>query len=218
MHPEMTNPPLVLSSSFPSRSKWRRNSKTLTRSRWPDCTLNTRPNATCWKTWGTNVPYPQSSSAAKWFDLRRARERRTRSLTGELALGRERKGISCSLLFLSSILFGLWVFGIFSLLILISLGAWPPSRQRSCVSFSFRLSCVYSGHARVRQISLLALAVVGNPDSSAASHFLCWLKIDYSWESVCKTPAARPSSVFPSISHLLHFIYLLTQSRPSRQT
>lgn len=47
-----TCPVLFLSS----RSKWRRSSKTLTRSRWPGCTLNIRPNVTCWKTWGTNTP------------------------------------------------------------------------------------------------------------------------------------------------------------------
>lgn len=39
----------------PSRSKWHRSWKTHTQSRWQDCTLNTRPNVTCWKTWGMNT-------------------------------------------------------------------------------------------------------------------------------------------------------------------
>lgn len=39
----------------PSRSKWHRSWKTHTQSRWQDCTLNTRLNMTCWKTWGMNT-------------------------------------------------------------------------------------------------------------------------------------------------------------------
>lgn len=82
---------------FPSRSKWRRSSKTLTRSRWPGCTLNIRANVTCWKTWGTNAPasprVPTILIVCKmvW------------PLTQRDSIGK-RKGIYCCLLFLSSIL------------------------------------------------------------------------------------------------------------------
>lgn len=37
------------------RSKWHRSWKTHTQSRWQGCTLSTRPNVTCWKTWGMNI-------------------------------------------------------------------------------------------------------------------------------------------------------------------
>lgn len=56
----MTNPLLVVSFFVSSRSKWHRSWKTHTQSRWQDCTLNTSPNVTCWKTWGMNTSVSQA--------------------------------------------------------------------------------------------------------------------------------------------------------------
>lgn len=113
-----------------------------------------------------------------------------------LAGGGQRKGTSCCLLPLSSFL--LWFPYFLSLVSHFILCLWPSSHHCSCVSCSFGLCSVYSGHVWVWQISLLDLAVVGNPDSSTASYSLCWLKTDYQLQRLCN---ARPGSIFPSISH-----------------
>lgn len=58
----MTNPLLFVSS----RSKWHRSWKTRTQSRRQDCTLNTRLNVTCWKTWGMNTSASHACTKTMW--------------------------------------------------------------------------------------------------------------------------------------------------------
>lgn len=94
-----------------------------------------------------------------------------------LAGGGQREGTSCCLLPLSFFL--MWFHYFLSLVSHFILCLWPSSHHCSCVSCSFGLWSVYSGRVWVRQISILALAVVGNPDSSTVSYSLCWMITDY---------------------------------------